>query len=234
VEARSCLLYCRSPIIPRYHRYSILLVPSRTFSESLSPPYLTFHPSIKQKGANRPEVSKSLKGSSSSASHWLKANHRLQAIVGSILAVTHPTQYMAGLNMLNAIKTNIGLLREPAEFVKVLDCWHTPFSGVSAICNRETPRHKDVLGRHDWYDVLVTMGTHPTINFSLPGIRSSFAYCPGTVVALCGRILSHKVERSVEGDRACFAWFMREDVRSYLDMAAGPSTVKGVLGSGVL
>jgi hypothetical protein len=164
----------------------------------------------------------------------LKANNRLQAIVGSVLAVTHPTQYKAGMDILNALRSDPSLLREPAEIAKVLDCWWTPFSGVSVICNRETPRHKDILKRYDWYDLLVTMGTHPTVNFRLPGLRTSFAYSPGTIVALCGRIISHSADASPNGDRTCCTWFMREDVRDYLDVVAGPSTLDGVVGSPVL
>jgi hypothetical protein len=132
--------------------------------------------------------------------------------------------------MLKAIQENPTLLREPAEIAKVLDCWYMPFSGVSIISNRETPRHKDPQGRHGWYDVLATLGTHPSIGFQLPGLQTTFAYSPRTVVALCGSILSHAVDRSDQGDRACFAWFMREDVRACLDVAqGGPSTLQGVL-----
>ena len=152
--------------------------------------------------------------------------------MGSVLALTHPRQCKAGLDMLKTLKDNPSLLCEPAKISRVLDCWHTPFSGVSVICNQETPQHKDVNGRHSWYDVLVTMGTHPTIKFGLPSLQTTLAYSPRTVVALCGWIISHSVDSSEQGDRACFAWFMREDVRAYLDIVAGaPSTLEGVLGS---
>ena len=185
-----------------------------------------------QGGTARPEVSRSLKNDSRSAGSWLKQNARLQSIMASVLALTHPGQYKAGLDMLKTFKQNPGLLREPAAISRVLDCWFTPFSGVSVICNRETPRHKDVSGRFDWYDVLVTLGTHSEIKFGLPGLRTTLMYSPRTVVALCGRIITHSVESNEDGDRACFAWFMREDVRKYLGIdPGGTSTGEGVLGS---
>jgi len=150
--------------------------------------------------------------------------------MGSVLAVTNPGQYQAGMNMLKALKDDPNLLREPEEIVKVDECWSNPFSGVAVISNRETPTHKDIYGRNEWYDVLATMGTHPTIPFHLPGIETTLAYSPRTIVALCGRILSHSVDAIPCGDRACFAWFMRENVRSYLNIVPGaPSTLHSVL-----
>jgi hypothetical protein len=179
-----------------------------------------------------PEASNSLKNSSVFTSSWLEANTRFQSIIGSVLAVTHPGQYNAGLDMIKALKDNPSFLREQEEIAKVLDCWCTAFSGVSVICNGKTPRHRDVQGRHEWYDVLANMGTHPTIRFGLPGLRTTLAYDPRTVVSLCSHILSYTVDSIDCGDRAAFAWFMREDVRAYLDVVPGaPSTLEGVVGS---
>jgi hypothetical protein len=102
-----------------------------------------------------------------------------------------------------------------------LYCWHLMQNyHVSSPCN------------YSWYEWWSPQSAHS--NLSLPSIRSSFSYCLGTVVAVCGRILSHQVDRSSEGDRACCAWFMREDVSAHLDVAAGPTTLQGVLTSGIL
>ena len=120
--------------------------------------------------------------------------------MGSVLAVTHPGQYKAGLDMLKTLKNSPSLLREPAELTKVLDGWCTPFSGVSVICNWQMQCHKIVHARHEWYDVLATMGTHPTINFDLPGLQTTLAYSPCTIVVLCSWILSHSVESSERRD----------------------------------
>jgi hypothetical protein len=171
-------------------------------------------------GIHHQELLQSLKNVSLSATSWLKANTRFQSIMGSILAVTHPGQYKAGIEMLKILKDNSGLPRESKEITKVVDSWCTPFSGVSVICNRETPLHKYIYGRHDWYHILATMGTHPPANFGLPGLQITFSYSPRTVVALCGQI-SHTAGSSDHGDRACFAWYMREDVREYLDVVPG-------------
>ena len=146
--------------------------------------------------------------------------------MGSILAVTNPRQYQAGVEMSSILKEDPTLLREPAEISRVLDSWCTPFSGVAIICNRRTSRHKDVYRRNNWYDVIATMGDHSTIRFHLPGLCITLAYSPRTVIALSGRVLSHAVDSIDHGDRACFAWFMRDDVRKYLNVDGGnPSSI---------
>jgi hypothetical protein len=167
-----------------------------------------------------PEVSKSLKRCSS-VRDWLLQNKRFLGIMAAVLAVTQPEQFEAGVKILKHVTANRGLLREPAHFVQVLHTWCVPFTGVSVIANRETTYHRDIGGSPYWYDILATMGDYTTTLFRLPSLNAAFSYRPGTVIGIAGKIIPHKVDAVTDGDRVCFAWFMREDVRKYLDIEEG-------------
>ena len=161
---------------------------------------------------------------------WITLNQRFLYIMTAVLAVVHPAQYTAGFMILQSLRNHPTLLREPAELLKVLRVWCCPFTGVSIICNRETPSHRDAQANPQWYDILATMGSYQDLHFHLTGLGMSFHYRPGTVIALCGKLLTHAVDQIEYGDRACFAWFMREDVRTYLGVEVGtPSTFSSVL-----
>lgn len=165
-------------------------------------------------------MSKALK-KSSCVKDWLQANTRFLAIAAAILALTHPEQFQAGLRILNAIKAKPQSLREPGNFIHVLTTWCLPFSGVSIISNRETTSHRDIGGSPHWYDILATMGRYSDTTFRLPSLNAAFPYRPGTIIAIAGKVIPHSVDPIDKGDRVCFAWFMRDDVRKYLQIPEG-------------
>lgn len=140
--------------------------------------------------------------------------------MGTVLAVVHPEQYETGLAILDRIEGDGMSLRQPEAAEEMLKTWCCPFSGVTALCNARTPEHRDPNGRDNWYDILATVGDYKGHRLQLPGLGTSLTYDPGTVVAICGRLISHSVE-FVEGDRASLAGFMREDVRQGFDLPPG-------------
>ena len=138
------------------------------------------------------------------------------SIIGAMLGVIHPDQYAAGMGILETLQANPSILWEPEHMRTVLDLWCIPFSGCAIIANRETPEHRDTQGRGEWYDILSTLGDYEGATLDFPGLGVSFGYESGTMVGLCGKVLSHKVGRVEEGDQVCFAWFMREKVAKHL------------------
>ncbi|THH05567.1 hypothetical protein EW146_g9870 [Bondarzewia mesenterica] len=116
----------------------------------------------------------------------------LSAILSGILRIIHPEQYFAGI-----------------ECIKKLD-------DITDI--GELVRYGN--SRAEWYDLLATIGPYKKGIFELPGIGVSFQYNSGTVVALCGQVLTHSVS-DVDGKRVCFAWFMRDNVHEWLGIRAG-------------
>jgi len=48
----------------------------------------------------------------------------------------------------------------------------------------------------------------------LPGLGITLEYGPGTVVGISGKVVEHAVP-SFEGDRVCYAYFMRNNVHEW-------------------
>ena len=119
----------------------------------------------------QPEVSRNLKGNSR-AYKWLKKNKRFISICGAILAVIHPEQYETGLKILTCIEEEPTCLREPEYVQTMLDAWCLPFSSCAIIANHETPCHQDAGNRHEWYNVIYTMGSYGTTTAWLPGLTA--------------------------------------------------------------
>jgi hypothetical protein len=146
---------------------------------------------------------------------WLDAISESNAIISAILAVIHPKLYDAGWK-------TIERLRDTPETgsQEVLNRWASVFSGVAVISNRLTLPHRDRGSANQWYDVLVTLGSYRNCNLELPGLGISLEYDPGTVVGILGKVLEHAVP-SFEGDRLCYAYFMRDDVLEWANAPAG-------------
>jgi hypothetical protein len=102
---------------------------------------------------------------------------------------------------------------------EVLQMWMSVFNGVSVICNRETPVHRDNFSASEWYDMLTTIGPYDSAVFELPGVGLRFMYESGTIIGLCGRVLRHGVSQA-KGERVCLAYYMRENVQKRLGSPA--------------
>ena len=69
------------------------------------------------------------------------------------------------------------------------------------------------------YDFLVSAGRHTGTLFKLSDVDASLSYKPGTVIAICGKVLRHGVPEWTEGqDRLCIAHFMRDAVHNRLGL----------------
>ena len=92
------------------------------------------------------------------------------------------------------------------------------YTGIAVISNRITPSHRDSKGRPQWFDTLISY-SDPTDQpqLLLEDLGLELDYHSGMVVALCGTVLKHGVGSWGDGDRACYAHFMREAVRKKLD-----------------
>ena len=159
-----------------------------------------------------PQVSANF--SSPAALDWLDAISESNAILSAILAVIHPTLYDAGWQTTKRLRGTPEI--DPQD---VLSRWASVFNGVAVISNRSTPAHRDGNSRSHWYDILVTLGSYRNCNLDLPGLGISLEYGPGTVVGILGNVLEHAVP-NFEGDRVCYAYFMRNNVHEWADIPA--------------
>jgi hypothetical protein len=157
-----------------------------------------------------PKVSESF--SSPAASDWLDAISESNAILSAILAVIHPTLYDAGWQTINHLRNT-----PETRSQDVLSRWASVFSGVAVISNRESPLHRDNSSRYNWYDILVTLGRYRNCELKLPGLGIDLEYGPGTVVGISGYVLQHGVP-NFEGDRVCYAYFMRNNVHEWANV----------------
>jgi hypothetical protein len=144
------------------------------------------------------------------------------AILGGLLNVMHPELYRQARDGLIRLSEHPNSIRngEQELLLAALRTWTNPFSALQVILNRETPLHRDVRGRKNWYDMLVTLGNYTNGRFELPGIGLRLNYPPGTVIGICSMALMHGAGK-VNGDRICLAYFMRNKVLERLGICAG-------------
>ena len=134
----------------------------------------------------------------------------MEAFLNLTLSLVNPELFQCGLRMLQR-------LREQDKTKSIATKWQSVHTGVSIICNRRTPSHRDTKGRPEWYDTLVSYaGGKARPLLSLKDIGLDLKYYSGTVVSLCGSVLEHQVSCWGSGDRVCYAHFMRESVRKRL------------------
>jgi Oxygenase domain of the 2OGFeDO superfamily len=149
------------------------------------------------------------------ALNWLNEIMESSAILSAIIAVIHPELYNTGRGTLNRLRQVPKI--QPQD---VLNKWTSIFNGVSVISNRTTPLHRDGNSRFHWYDLLATFGRYQNCKLELPGLGVALEYGPGTVVGLSGSMLEHAVT-SFEGERVCYAYFMRDNVCEWARVPGG-------------
>jgi hypothetical protein len=101
---------------------------------------------------------------------------------------------------------------------KIAMKWQSVYTGIGVICNRITPSHRDSKGRPEWFDTLLNYENGGRPRFLLKDLGMDLEYSSGTVISFCGSILEHEVKSWGNGERICYANFMRESVRKYLDV----------------
>ncbi|KAI5996460.1 hypothetical protein F5J12DRAFT_785428 [Pisolithus orientalis] len=82
-----------------------------------------------------------------------------------------------------------------SDMSSILPIWSSTYSSMSMMVNWATCYHRDINGWDPWYDMLVTMGDYPPLDFVIPMLN------PG-----CSA-LEHGVG-AIDGDRACLAYYM--------------------------
>ena len=126
-------------------------------------------------------------------------------VMDAILSIVHPELYSVAQRSFEISK-----LENPES--SAVFAWPCCFSGMSVICNRLTPKHKDRRTDRFWYDFLTSAGHHKKAALKAAGIGYSFDYAPGTMVALCAADIFHEVDLWYGFDRICIASFMRKSV----------------------
>lgn len=150
------------------------------------------------------------------ARDFLSSNKNTHLLIGSILSVIQPQLYIAGMTAFKALMESKGLVSEEEALLSALDVWGNPFSALSVVSNRETPLHRDIFGRPEWMDLLIALGSYKHGRLELPGLGLRFKYNNRTALAFSGRLLLHAAV--CDGDRACIAYYMRDNVMNTLSI----------------
>jgi hypothetical protein len=146
---------------------------------------------------------------------WLADTTEYEIYMNMILFLVHPDLHRIGSTILER-------LRGLDETKDIASLWTSCFTGIAVISNRKTPSHTDSNGRPEWYDLLSVKGTNSRparLEFKELGVK--LVYGPGTVVGACGQVFEHSVEFWGEGDRICYARFMRDKVRERFGVDPG-------------
>lgn len=145
---------------------------------------------------------------------WLEDCFETHALIGALLSVVQPELYEALLTSYRALKDNPTLVENDDLLQNALLFWNLPFNGVAVINNRLTPLHRDINGRNEWFDILLGLGEYTGGRFELPNVGLRCQYDPGCVLAFSGKLLRHGSD--CEAQRACIAYFMRNNVQKRL------------------
>jgi hypothetical protein len=130
------------------------------------------------------------------------------------MALVSPELYSIGHAAIKRLQSGQSL----KNWNDIILSWNSVFSGMQVISNRITMPHRDRNAAKTAYDILVSAGTHQHAVLSIPDIHTTLSYKPGTVVAICGRVLLHEVPDWGESEHICIAHFMRDAVHDRLGL----------------
>src|SRR5215510_16164249 len=134
--------------------------------------------------------------------------HNVELLHNAILALISPDLYWKGFEVVDRLLRGNFL----SKHHQVTHHWISPFSAWQVISNRNTPAHRDVGAAPMVYDLLTCAGTYKRSLFYVHDLGARFHYTPGSVVAICGRVLLHEVKDWQGGDRICIAHYMCDSV----------------------
>ncbi|KIO03580.1 hypothetical protein M404DRAFT_107466, partial [Pisolithus tinctorius Marx 270] len=159
-----------------------------------------------------PEASWLLKSRTENTSirEWVDQMSDTNALLSVILHVIHPQMYVDGREALICLGKQAEQ-RADLDMSSILPIWSSTYSSMSVMVNRATCYHRDINGWDPWYDMLVTVGDYPPLDFVIPMLNLQLRYNPGTIIAFSGSALEHGVG-AVDSDRACLAYYMWANV----------------------
>ncbi|EAU86498.2 hypothetical protein CC1G_10220 [Coprinopsis cinerea okayama7 len=145
-------------------------------------------------GAKVPTLSQTLLGQKRATYiGFLEEIEESFAVLGGILAVTHPWLFDAALAVLSSMEEGKIDISQPENLHQVLTFWSAPFTKFKVVTNRETVLQRNLNSPPWTYDLVWTGGTLSNGRFECPSLGYRFINDPGTVfVGLLG-ILEHGI-----------------------------------------
>ncbi|EFI27290.1 hypothetical protein CC1G_14762 [Coprinopsis cinerea okayama7 len=159
-------------------------------------------------GARRPALCPIFLGPDSAM--YIKFLEEMQesfAVLGGILAVTHPWLFDAGLSILSSLEHGKIDISQPENLLDVLSFWSSPFSKFELVTNRETILQRIVTSPTWAYDLVWTGGTLTLGRFECPTLGYRFHNTPGTVFVGHLKLIEHGIALGKSEQVQIFASF---------------------------
>ena len=148
-------------------------------------------------------------GKNSEGEKWMEAMRDASALITGILRVTHPELFHTGCEVMK-------IIRRKSDLEELINQWGNPFNALSVIAHRSCPPHRDTKSRTPYYDILTSVGDFKTVDIAFTSLGATVPLHPGDVIAMCGHLVSHEA-KECDGDRVCYAWYMRGSVHAHME-----------------
>jgi hypothetical protein len=145
------------------------------------------------------------------ADHWLQDITDTESDLNCLLSLIAPDMLCAGMEAISQLKDN-----NPDH--NNLKLWSSAFSAITVIVNRITFAHRDQGGWPACFDFLVVAGDYEKSTLDVADLGAKFNYEPGTVVAICGKVLWHSVWQWTGGEQICYVHYMCNNVHNRLNV----------------
>ena len=142
--------------------------------------------------------------------NWLQRVEPFEQFANAVLGIVHPDLLDAGLKANSALNDRLSS-DKPCN-------WTSAYSGIDVIVNRMTPPHRDAGGAASFYDLLISLGEGHQAEFHVSDLDARFAYGPGSLILITGKILEHAVPAWGGGERVALAHYMKDLVHDRMDV----------------
>ncbi|KAG6327707.1 hypothetical protein ID866_11382 [Astraeus odoratus] len=115
----------------------------------------------------------------------------------------------------DAITASHGQIKSPSGTE-----WMSLYSAMDITINQTTPLHRDCSSAPSFMDLAVSLGSH-NAHFNILDLSAKFAYLPGTMIFLAGKLLQHEVPKWDKEERITLVHYMKVVVHNRLH-AEGP------------
>ncbi|KAI6003323.1 hypothetical protein F5J12DRAFT_783736 [Pisolithus orientalis] len=105
-----------------------------------------------------------------STREWVDQMSDTNALLSVILHVIH---LAALIHLGKQVEQQVDL-----DMSSILPIWSSTYSSMSMMVNQVTCYHRDINGWDPWYDMLVTMGDYPPLDFVIPTLESAAVLQP--------------------------------------------------------
>lgn len=144
----------------------------------------------------------------------MKSITMVEHLCNAVTSLIGPELYDHGSTAIDAIKTGQEVMSPHENLLQ----WPSIFTAIQVIVNRKTAAHRDDGGCPTHFDLLLSAGTHTSATLRLNELNFNLSYKPGTLVAICGRIMTHEVPDWDQGDRVCIAHLIKDAVHGWFHL----------------